>query len=354
MSDPKIRVCIDRLTPLGAQRRMKRYLDAVEGKRPEGGLTPSELALETANKWPNGSVLKCRFLDGIDALQERVAKCAHQWSEYANIRFEFIAEGAADIRISFLEEGSWSYVGKECHEIFDQSQPTMNFGWLTPTSTDEEVAEVVLHEFGHAIGCIHEHMQPANGIKWNKDVVYKYYMGYPNYWSREQINANLFYRYKASQTQYSDFDPTSIMMYPVPKEHTVDGWSTRGGSVLSDTDKKFIALAYPKPPQAKEVTRLELNAPSMAAEIGERGEEDLYEFELPLVTRCTVETLGTSDMMLFLYDEAGALLTQDDDGGIGLNARIVREALPAGKYKVRVRHYSKNETGRYSIRLYSL
>ncbi|WP_437321271.1 matrixin family metalloprotease [Sorangium sp. So ce385] len=41
----------------------------------------------------------------------------------------------------------------------------MNFGWLTLESTQADVESVVLHEFGHALGLIHEHQHPENGIK---------------------------------------------------------------------------------------------------------------------------------------------------------------------------------------------
>ena len=48
----------------------------------------------------------------------------------------------------------------------------MNYGWLTPESAQDEVRRVVLHEFGHALGLIHEHQNPkGGGIEWNRDAV---------------------------------------------------------------------------------------------------------------------------------------------------------------------------------------
>jgi hypothetical protein len=38
----------------------------------------------------------------------------------------------------------------------------------------------VIHEFGHALGLIHEHQNPSGGIQWNKPVVCRYYEGPPN------------------------------------------------------------------------------------------------------------------------------------------------------------------------------
>ena len=47
----------------------------------------------------------------------------------------------------------------------------MNYGWLTPDSDDDELRRVVLHEFGHALGLIHEHQNPEGGIEWNEPAV---------------------------------------------------------------------------------------------------------------------------------------------------------------------------------------
>ena len=68
----------------------------------------------------------------------------------------------------------------------------MNFGWLRPGTPLEEYMRVVLHEFGHALGLIHERQNPSGGIQWNKPVVYRYYQGPPNFWVPQQVDINLF------------------------------------------------------------------------------------------------------------------------------------------------------------------
>ena len=111
---------------------------------------------------------------------------------------------------------------------------------------DEEFSRTTKHEFGHALGLIHEHQNPAGGIHWNKEVVYKDLGGPPNNWDPRTIDNNMFQRYSKTITQYTDVDSRSIMMYFVPAEYTIDHKSY-GDDVfdLSDTDKRFIKAQYP-------------------------------------------------------------------------------------------------------------
>ena len=149
-----------------------------------------------------------------------VEEHAKRWSDFANITVEFGNDPDAEIRISFEQEGSWSYIGTVALAI-DKSEPTMNFGWLEESTPDEEYERVVVHEFGHALFCIHEHQNPVTTIPWDKDAVYAYYMGPPNNWTKDQVDQNLFARYSTDITQYSAFDPKSIMLYPIPNELTI-------------------------------------------------------------------------------------------------------------------------------------
>lgn len=218
------RVCIDRTPPPKGQ-----------GER---------MALVKEVTWQSGDVITIGFLDGDPDVQERVRKTAEEWEGYANLKLRFGDVDDADIRISFEEQGSWSYLGTVCRRI-GSGEPTMNYGWLTPDSSDDEVNRVVLHEFGHALGCIHEHQNPAGGIKWNKPVVYAYYGGPPNNWTKEQVDTNLFALYEEELTVHTEFDPHSIMLYPIDKRFTLDGMEVDLNTVLSERDKEFIRETYP-------------------------------------------------------------------------------------------------------------
>jgi hypothetical protein len=122
----------------------------------------------------------------------------------------------------------------------------MNLGWATETASDAELKRVVLHEFGHAIGLHHEHLNPVGGIQWNKDAVYKDLMNPPNKWNKADVDDNLFEPLSKTQTNFTAFDPLSIMVYAISSKWTLDGYSVPETDALSDTDKKVVALYYPR------------------------------------------------------------------------------------------------------------
>jgi serralysin len=210
-------------------------------------LAGHKAALLDAAKWNAGAPISVRFLEGEPALQQRVRKIAEEWTNLANLIFDFRNNGPTDIRIGFEQgNGSWSYLGKMCREI-KEPKATMNYGWLTLASSDDEVRRVVLHEFGHAIGMIHEHQNPkGGGIKWNRDAVIRDLSGPPNNWDPATIEENIFKKYKPNVLSATAVDPKSIMMYPIPLAWTCDGTSAGLNSELSETDKWFIAQHYPK------------------------------------------------------------------------------------------------------------
>ena len=199
--------------------------------------------------WQNGETLRVRFLNGDPRVQSRVAAIASEWSRYVNVKFAFVNEGESDIRISIYPnnypngKGSWSAIGTDARRI-SSTEPTMNYGWLTPDTSEQEYRRVVLHEFGHALGFNHEHQSPAGGILWNRDKAFAYYSKM-NGWDAEKVEMNVFQSADASQTRYSNFDPKSIMLYPIPTELTLNGFSSGNNSELSDNDKIFAGEVYP-------------------------------------------------------------------------------------------------------------
>lgn len=221
-------------------------------KDPEPGdaetLAGSKAALLNSAKWPFNSVIRIRFLEGSSHLKDRVEHFARQWvaDGMAALTFDFVEDGDAEIRVAFQQgAGSWSLLGTECLHEPDQTKPTMNFGWLTDQSSEEDIREVVLHEFGHALGLIHEHQNPDGGIEWNDEAVKADLSGAPNFWNEDTIKRNVLNHYDPSKLTLTEIDPKSIMMYPIPNKWTVGDFETGFNTDFSPADRELIRRAYP-------------------------------------------------------------------------------------------------------------
>ena len=205
------------------------------------------LALETRKLWARGRTLDIAFIGGTRAIRDRVIQYARRWESYANIRFRFIdSKARAVVRIAFRKGGSWSYRGTDALLIKNKHDPTMNFGWLTPELPSDRFGRVVKHEFGHALGAIHEHQSPSAGIPWNKQAVYDYYAKPPNKWSKKKVDQNIFKKYAHSQVNATAYDLHSIMHYPVPNNLTLGDFSVPLNTRISPTDERFMKKAYPR------------------------------------------------------------------------------------------------------------
>ena len=197
-----------------------------------------------SRNWTPGSTLTIRFLGGSAALRERVFRYASEWTRYANLDFRVVTSGRADIRVGFTQNGSsWSVIGSSSNQL-SQDRPSMNFGWFTDRTPDYEVKRTVLHEFGHALGLLHEHQNPTGGIPWDEDAVYQHYASTQG-WDRNTTYTNVMARAGHDKTQYSHYDRASIMHYPVPSQLTGGRYAVGMNNDLSETDKRYIATLYP-------------------------------------------------------------------------------------------------------------
>lgn len=216
-----------------------------------------------STKWPNDIrfplSLTVRFLNGRDFQKQKVMQYAKEWNlasastpdRGSKIRIKFIPYdvttpgNVADIRIMFQDgKGSSSYVGTEAKRIA-QDQPTMFYGWVTEDEPEQWIRQVVLHEFGHALGFVHEHQSPVGDIPWDKEAVYDYYHRTQDPpWTRPQVDANVFARYDSNSTNHTAYDSTSIMHYGVPDELTIGDFSIPWNLELSPTDLAFVKEIY--------------------------------------------------------------------------------------------------------------
>lgn len=341
MTDAR-KICYDRILPQDLRKPSRMV-------RPAGGLAPRALLPDIRKLWINGSTIQVRFMDGTPQQKEIARNQALWWTEHANLKFDFNDAADAEIRIRFdPSDGAWSYIGTDATSI-PRDQPTINLGFLD--------GGTAAHEFGHAIGLGHEHQSPMGGLQWDEAAVMRDLMGPPNYWTPDEIRHNVLEKYAVNQYLHgTEFDPKSIMLYAFPPEWTLNHQGTNANDVLSEVDKAFIASARVYPSDNAGPVALEINSPPVQGKIGKPAEEDAYQFTVPKAGPYVVETGGPVDLVMKLFgpDSQTALVAEDDDSGVGLNAKIVAELSP-GQYFLQVRHYNRQGgTGAYSISVKSL
>lgn len=195
--------------------------------------------------WNIASPIRVAFLDGAVELRKLVQTVATRWSDHANIRFEFGTDrNAADIRVSFAERMSYSYVGTDALGI-EKQKPTIVLGTIADISTDREFS--ILHEFGHVLGLVHENQTPnaQQALDWN--TIYAKAAQPPMLWDKAVVDLNLRPpRNLPEQYSAKPFDPGSVMMFPMPHDWFTPPLRVQTRRDLSQGDKEFIALLYPK------------------------------------------------------------------------------------------------------------
>lgn len=282
---------------------------------------PQELAGLTDKMWDIGQTLRVAMVGGTPYVQAQVRRFAQEWTQYANIRFEFVdpEREYAQIRITFEPGGSWSRIGRDslgdAQWTWSGFNRTMNFGWFNDSTPDDEFRRTVLHEFGHALGLVHEHQSPASGIQWDREKAYEFYWKDQG-WDHNMVDLNVFRRYEVTTTNYSQYDSYSIMHYDVPASITLDGKGTQVNWELSETDKEYIRRWYPFPPTPENAVGL-LRTGDDCDEIDFRVEygvidSSLVQFNLSAPTRIDwwkaieVPTQGGGFTMLQIQDRSRA------------------------------------------------
>jgi hypothetical protein len=205
-------------------------------------------AVERGLTWDPGQTIRIAFLSGDPIVQKHIKASAVKWTSIINLKFQFVDDpSTAAVRIGIdLNGKSESQIGKVALQI-DSSKETMHFGWLTAASSQADYDSVVLHEFGHALGMLHEHQIPSSTIVWNTAFVYEYCKTKWG-WSQADVDHNIFEKYTPEMAIFTRMDPNSIMMYSFPTEWSANTppISTPWNYQLSPADKEFMAIRYPK------------------------------------------------------------------------------------------------------------
>jgi hypothetical protein len=183
------------------------------------------------------------------AMIDKVLLFANSWGEFSAAKFHYELNLAnAEIRISLGGGGYYSYLGTDCLQI-PRNRNTMNLEGFSVNTRLSEWNRVVKHEFGHALGCPHEH-QRADIIALldARKVIdeFRRTQGWSEAEVRQQVLTPLEER---SLMGASPADVTSIMSYQFSGIVTKNGQPIPGGLDFSPIDRQFFAKTYPKDDQ---------------------------------------------------------------------------------------------------------
>jgi len=215
------------------------------------------LTVENKKMWPTEQQITVALAPNqvSNIVLDKVKQYAKMWETVANVKLLFTNDWHnALVKVGFTPGGgSWSWIGREVLSN-PLGQATMNFGWFDNNTQDEEFRRVVLHEFGHALGFIHEHQAAGADIHWDAEKVYAFFADPPNNWSRADVDRNIFYKYSQSSTNTNGYDKTSIMHYFFPQNLTTDNSGFTWNTTLSPMDQQFAKEIYPFPPAPQNAT----------------------------------------------------------------------------------------------------
>ncbi len=114
-----------------------------------------------------------------------------------------------------------------------------------------EFKGVIIHEFGHALGLMHEHQSPVatcvNEFNW--EFIIKYLGGPPNNWDEDKIRFNMA-PWEGEDLMMTEFDRESVMLYTFPAEYYLKGdqsncYIPHSNDDISEKDKFTVEYMYP-------------------------------------------------------------------------------------------------------------
>jgi len=224
---------------------------------------------------PNKIRIGVSFLDGSPEQHDDVKTFANYWTDRygAPIEWVFDDKNRNHIRITFETNLNESVYGRQMisdPRYADKSKPTMWLGgvYRQKSLTSSRIRRVILHEFGHALGLMHEQLNALGRLDWvRENGEYKAFLDLKNSdWCKDGRGQPIGDNACRSRVEEqiiktapsekhacagdSAFDSDSIMMYSLWK-----GWTKkypdgkRAKTVLSPLDLACVRRLYSSTPE---------------------------------------------------------------------------------------------------------
>lgn len=198
--------------------------------------------------WSPGTVITVKLLSDPYNMSSSIKAWASQWEQYANIKFDFVTSGNANVRIGFDWNDSkwitWSYTGTDCKFVTNQNEATLNFAFWDSASELDKKADV-LRAFGQVLGLELEHRHLSFDAGWTSRI--------QQYWEGEiedipwaELKQYVFDPIEQRNIeQTKEYDANSIMIWPFDRKYATN--TARDFNYeLSAQDIEFIKYLYPQ------------------------------------------------------------------------------------------------------------
>lgn len=332
-----------------------------------------------ANFWTTSLIpdktLRVSFLNSPAGLADLVMEYARDWSRVCGIRFDAVSDrNKAHIRVQFnIVGGHWSQIGTWARDIKNLNEPTMNlgFGRRADFERNETYGKwVIRHEFGHALGCIHEHNRPDIPNPFDEQAAFAYFRSNQG-WDEATTKLNVIDRFPHALIRASVFDPKSLMHYQFPAQIMKDRRARDLNPELSPIDEEYAAHNYgassiestskpqesePAPPRSAVLT---VNGGAQEFKL---SPGDLVEGKFTVSAANDGKTHsifseGGVQVSLELFGPNDASkrvsLTDKEHGTPDLTNDVIQKPLAAGDYLVKARHTSPRGGGTFALRVVS-